>query len=87
EHFILAALLLATVFHALAEASRVDLAFLLAGLKAILFGAFLWSNNTLGISSSLTNAQRDMLNGIPMDIRTIIKKLDLEPPIIRYAVC
>ncbi|KAI0696208.1 hypothetical protein C8T65DRAFT_545061, partial [Cerioporus squamosus] len=87
EHFILATLLLVTVMHALAEAAQVDVAFVLTGVKAILFGAFMWLNSSLGRRPSLTDAQNDMLKAIPSDIRAILKKLDLEPAIIRYAVC
>ncbi|TFK92433.1 hypothetical protein K466DRAFT_468645, partial [Polyporus arcularius HHB13444] len=87
EHFILAALLLAAVLHALAEASQYDMAFVLAGIQAILYGAFVWTNMTSGMPRSLTPAQFEMLNEIPKDIRSILKKLDLEPEIVRHAVC
>ncbi|KAI0752994.1 hypothetical protein C8Q80DRAFT_1097463, partial [Daedaleopsis nitida] len=85
--FILACLIVAIVLHALAEAAHSDVAFLLTGLKAILYGAFMWSNGTLRLPTALTDAQIDMVNAIPSDIRTVLSHLDLEPTITRYAVC
>ncbi|KAI0706041.1 hypothetical protein C8T65DRAFT_577487, partial [Cerioporus squamosus] len=87
EHFVLAAFLLVTVLHAIAEASRVDVAFVLAGIKAVLYGAFVWSNLSSSSSGSLTDLQSDMLRSIPADIRAVLKTLELEPPIIRHALC
>ncbi|TFK78578.1 hypothetical protein K466DRAFT_466594, partial [Polyporus arcularius HHB13444] len=87
EHWLLAALLLVTIIHAIAEASRVDVAFVLAGIKAVLYGAFVLSNLSSGSPGSLTALQSDMLKSIPADIRTALKTLKLEPPIIRHAVC
>lgn len=87
EPFILVALFLAIILHALAEAAHLDVAFLLVALKAMLFGAFMWSNGSLQLPSVLTDLQFDMVNAIPADIRTVISKLDLEPAITRYAIC
>ena len=59
----------------------------MSALKAILYGAFMWTNKAHQSFPSLTPAQFEMVNAIPGDIRTVISRLDLEPDIIRYAVC
>ncbi|TFK79921.1 hypothetical protein K466DRAFT_472481, partial [Polyporus arcularius HHB13444] len=87
QPFIVALLLVVAVSHTLVEAAQIDITFLLAGIKAILCGALLWSNVSLGMAPSLTDAQSELLHSLPADIRSVIKNLQLEPDIIRYAVC
>ena len=87
QPFIVATLILVAVCHTLAEASQIDVTFLMAGIKAILSGALLWGNISSGLPHSLTDVQSELLKTLPYDIRAVLKRLDLEPEIIRYAVC
>ncbi|OJT11998.1 hypothetical protein TRAPUB_11455, partial [Trametes pubescens] len=85
EPFVLAALIMTTILHAVHSVSRVDSNYILATLRVLLFGAFMFCNR--GRGSQLTAAQRLMLQTIPKDVRSALKKLHINPEIIRYACC
>ncbi|RPD53228.1 hypothetical protein L226DRAFT_440630, partial [Lentinus tigrinus ALCF2SS1-7] len=87
EHFVLAILIMTTVFHSLVATSRDHSHYILTTFQAVLFGAFMWCNSQLGYPPRLIPAQTDVLHSIPEDIRATIKKLGLEPKISRYACC
>lgn len=71
----------------MAEAARLDVALLLVGFKAMLYGAFMWCNFEHRLPAPLSLSQASMLSEIPSDIRTVISKLDLEPDIVRHTIC
>ncbi|CDO72139.1 hypothetical protein BN946_scf184962.g82 [Trametes cinnabarina] len=87
QPWLLAALIMASVLHALAAVSRADLQFVLKTLEVVVYGAFAYCNASSGSASSLTAAQSLLLGEIPSDIRTVLSRLDLEPPILEYASC
>ena len=69
--------------HSIASANRLDCEYWLATIRVVLFGAFAFSN----VSRNLTAAQNQVLDSIPLDVRTAIASLGVEPDIIRYASC
>ncbi|KAJ3554676.1 hypothetical protein NM688_g2988 [Phlebia brevispora] len=85
QPFLLVALLLAIVLHALATISRLQISYVLATIKVIIYGAFAY--NSTPSANSLTPAQLNLLNAIPIDIRTALKNLDIEPEYTLYACC
>lgn len=87
QPFLLAALMIAVVLHALAEAARLDVTILLVTMKAVLFGAFTWCNLLHHQPRSLSADQVKILDAIPSDVRTLISTLQLEPDIVCHAVC
>ncbi|KAJ2992382.1 hypothetical protein NUW54_g7948 [Trametes sanguinea] len=87
QPWLLAGLLMASILHSLAAVSRTDLQFVLSALQAMIYGAFVYCNVTSGASTSLTPEQTRLLNEMPSDIRTVLSKLGLDPPVIRYASC
>ncbi|KAI0324603.1 hypothetical protein GY45DRAFT_1262517, partial [Cubamyces sp. BRFM 1775] len=87
QPFILAALLMTIILHSLAAAARLPSRFVLATLQAVLYGAFLFSNVSLGHPRELLPAQSEVLSSLPRDLKTALSALDLVPDIIRYACC
>ncbi|KAI1785655.1 hypothetical protein LXA43DRAFT_855457, partial [Ganoderma leucocontextum] len=89
QPFILAGLLMATVLHSLASVSMPQATYMLATLRAVLFGAFTLSYAipTTSTSSQLNALHKDLLKRIPLDIRTVIDILQLDPDITQYACC
>ncbi len=90
EHFIIAALIMTTILHALAATSRMHCGYILATLQAVLYGAFVWCNTRSTSSTApgtLTPDQAALLSHIPDDVRGAIKDLGLEPDIVRHACC
>ncbi|CDO77460.1 hypothetical protein BN946_scf184881.g3 [Trametes cinnabarina] len=87
EPFILAALVMTMVLHSLATASHLPVQYVLAVLQAVLHGAFIFSNTSLGHPARLLPAQASVLKSIPSDVRTALAALDLAPDILRYACC
>ncbi|TFK79941.1 hypothetical protein K466DRAFT_504743, partial [Polyporus arcularius HHB13444] len=86
--FILAGLLMATIFHSIASLSFPQAAYLLATLRVVLFGAL--TVNVVGRTatrSSLTPAQAALIQDIPLDIRTVMDRLGIEPDVKEYACC
>ncbi len=76
------------VLHSLAEAARLDVTVLLAAMKAVFFGSFMWCNTLHRQPSTLSPEQLKILDSIPRDVRTLFTQLDLEPPdTVRHAVC
>lgn len=85
QPFLIAALFCVTVLHTLATLSRSDSAYLLAVIRVIVFGAFIFEGRSS--HPSLSAAQQEVLRNIPLDIRTVISSLDLEPEYLLYACC
>jgi hypothetical protein len=69
--------------HTLASISRSEAGLILSSFRAAIYGAFLFSN----ASKTLTQAQKILLKEMPLDVRTAIKQLDIEPDITIYACC
>nr|VWO97371.1 SPI-1 type III secretion system export apparatus protein SpaS (Secretory protein (Associated with virulence)) (Virulence-associated secretory protein) [Ganoderma boninense] len=84
--YLLAGLLMATILHTLASVSFPRADYLLATLRVLLFGAFT-ANHAHPIPTSVTATQRSLVDAIPLDIRTAMKDLYLEPEITTYATC
>lgn len=74
-----------TVFlHTIAHVSRSNMGFVLATLKVIFYGCFVYCH----ASSRLSPARIDkILNAVPADIRTVLSELNIEPDFTRYASC
>ncbi|KAI0375839.1 hypothetical protein BV20DRAFT_908569, partial [Pilatotrama ljubarskyi] len=87
EPWLLAGLMMASVLHGLAAASRSDLEFVLAALQAMVYGLFVYCNLSFGRPPTLTESQKALLDSIPADIRTVLSRLDLDPTMTRYACC
>ncbi|KAJ3016340.1 hypothetical protein NUW54_g823 [Trametes sanguinea] len=87
QPWLLAGMLMASVLHSLAAVSRTDLQFVLSALQAMLYGAFVYCNVGARSSSPLTAEQALLLDQLPSDVRTVLSRLGLEPPIIRHATC
>ncbi|KAI0363523.1 hypothetical protein BV20DRAFT_946139, partial [Pilatotrama ljubarskyi] len=83
EPFLLVGLFMASVLHCLAAVSRSDVRFVLASLQAMIYGCFVYCN----ASAHLTPAQHDVVNAVPVDIRTVMSQLELNTDFIRYAAC
>lgn len=84
QPFVTVALIIAVVLHGMAAVARPEVAFVLSGIRAMLFGVFVWCNAP---SRSLSAVQRLLLKCIPRDVRTVLRTLHLEPDIVRYACC
>ncbi|KAI0744427.1 hypothetical protein C8Q76DRAFT_594744, partial [Earliella scabrosa] len=83
--FILAALFMVTVLHTLAGVSRPYTRLILATLKVVLFGMMTWQNP---LARKVLSASQDaLLRRIPVDIRTALSALHLEPQITIHAAC
>ncbi|PIL35041.1 hypothetical protein GSI_02828 [Ganoderma sinense ZZ0214-1] len=81
--FLLAGLLMVTVLHTLSDVARPEAAYALCALKAVIFGLFVWSNTT----NMLFPSQQALVDDTPVDIRTVLARLGVEPQITRYAAC
>ncbi|KAI0370446.1 hypothetical protein BV20DRAFT_944213, partial [Pilatotrama ljubarskyi] len=84
--FILCALMVVSILHTVAAVSRPYVALVLATVKVVMFGAFTAGNTRLG-EAALTAAQAALIRDVPIDVRTAVSKLHLEPNIIKYACC
>lgn len=67
--------------HALAHASRVDADVMLTSIRAIIYAAFVFSG------TELLPSQTAFLERLPIDVRTALRILDLEPDYTLYACC
>ncbi|KAH9846513.1 hypothetical protein C2E23DRAFT_743882, partial [Lenzites betulinus] len=85
EPFVVAALIMTTILHAVHSVNRADSNYVLSTIRVLLFGAFMFCNK--GRRASLTAVQQGVLNTIPKDVRTALKRLNVSPDIIRYACC
>ncbi|KAI0655865.1 hypothetical protein C8Q70DRAFT_922769, partial [Cubamyces menziesii] len=85
EPFILAALIMTTILHTVHAVTRADSNYLLATIRAVLFGVFMFCNK--GRRSSLSSAQEAILQSVPKDVRTALKRLNIDPEIVRHACC
>ncbi|KAI1788016.1 hypothetical protein LXA43DRAFT_895304, partial [Ganoderma leucocontextum] len=85
--FILAALFMVTILHSVASLARPYTQFILQTLRVVLFGALTYETNST--AQAVLSATRDTLLGhVPVDIRTILSSLHLEPTgIVEYAMC
>ncbi|KAI0735939.1 hypothetical protein C8Q76DRAFT_568477, partial [Earliella scabrosa] len=83
--FILVALFLVSVLHTLAGVSRPYTNLILATLQVVLFGTMTWQNP---LAQKMLSASQDaLLRSIPLDIRTALSTLRLEPKVTIYATC
>ncbi|CDO76809.1 hypothetical protein BN946_scf185033.g6 [Trametes cinnabarina] len=88
EPYVAAALIMTTLLHAVASVSRPYSNFVLATLRVLLHGAFVYCNRTSSADpSALSAPQRDIVNTIPKDVRTALKALGIAPDFLRYATC
>ncbi|KAI0646436.1 hypothetical protein C8Q79DRAFT_926401 [Trametes meyenii] len=85
EPFVLAALLMTCLLHAVHSVNRLDSRYVLATLRVVLFGVFMFCNKAR--RSLVSSGQRAVMNSIPTDVRTALKRLHIDPEIIRYACC
>ncbi len=83
-HFLLAGLLMVTLLHTLSAVAFVQAQFIFSTLRVFIFGLLTLSTGV----SRLTSSQRSLLDKIPLDARTALKKLGAQVnDIIQYAVC
>ena len=88
QPFVVAALIMTTLLHAVASVSRPYSNFVLATIRVLLHGAFAYCNRVSSQSSStLTAHQRNILRTVPKDVRTALKALGVAPDIVHYACC
>ncbi|TFK80421.1 hypothetical protein K466DRAFT_474517, partial [Polyporus arcularius HHB13444] len=88
QPFVAAALVMTTLLHAVASVSRPYSNFILAALRVLLHGAFLYCNQTSSPASpALSLRQRDIVKTVPKDVRAALKALGIAPDILRYAAC
>ncbi|KAH9828801.1 uncharacterized protein C8Q71DRAFT_717899, partial [Rhodofomes roseus] len=87
--FLLAALLTVSALHTLSGLSRDAANLVLAALRALLYGAFVACNAASAPRGQhpLTADQHGILDSIPRDVRTVLRTLNLEPEVTRYAAC
>ncbi|KAH9854780.1 hypothetical protein C2E23DRAFT_725463, partial [Lenzites betulinus] len=85
EPFVVAALIMTTILHALHGVSRNDSHYVLATIRVLLYGAFAFCRTPS--SAPMTEAQQAVLASVPKDVRTALKRLHIEPEILRYACC
>ncbi|KAI0654536.1 hypothetical protein C8Q70DRAFT_880098, partial [Cubamyces menziesii] len=83
EPFVLAALIMVSMLHAIHSVTRADSNYVLATIRAVLFGAFMFCNQ--GRRSTLTSRQETLLRTVPKDVRTALKRLHIDPEIVRHA--
>ncbi|THH23034.1 hypothetical protein EUX98_g8143 [Antrodiella citrinella] len=85
--FVLALLVMIAIVHSLGPVSRVHAHYILVTVKACLFGAFMYTNKAFG-RNGLTDAQKILLDEMPVDVRTALQKLpNVEPCVVTYACC
>lgn len=86
SHFVTAALFAVSIAHTIAGISRGYLHFFLVTIRVLLFGAF--SVNVHPVANATFSIAQDvMMNAFKTDIRTILRRLSLEPDIVLYASC
>lgn len=73
-----------TILHAVHSVNRADSHYVLTTIRVLLFGAFTFCNTG---RRRLTIAQQAVLDSIPKDVRTALKRLDIDPEFTRYACC
>ncbi|KAI0653767.1 hypothetical protein C8Q70DRAFT_876659, partial [Cubamyces menziesii] len=85
EPFVLAGFIMTCMLHAIHAVNHLDSHYILATLRVVLFGAFMFCNQSR--RSSLSPAQQAVMQSIPTDVRTALKKLGINPEIVHYACC
>lgn len=85
EPLLLSSLLLVVIMHGLAASSQPHIRFLLASLRVIIYAAFIFVNGNS--RAELTPEQLHLLANFPQDVRSIIRRLELEPDHTLYACC
>ncbi|KAJ8457610.1 hypothetical protein ONZ51_g11431 [Trametes cubensis] len=85
EPFVLAALIMTCMLHAVHSVNHLDSHYVLATLRVLLFGAFMFCNKAR--QSSITPSQQAILQSMPVDVRTVLKRLGIDPDFVRYACC
>ncbi|OJT15383.1 hypothetical protein TRAPUB_8050 [Trametes pubescens] len=85
QPFVLAALIMVTILHAVHGVNRVDSHYILTTIRVLLFGALAYCGMAGGTAP--TEAQVILLKTVPKDVRTALKRLNIDPEIIRFACC
>ncbi|KAI0648741.1 hypothetical protein C8Q79DRAFT_876325, partial [Trametes meyenii] len=83
EPFLLAGLLMVTVLHTFSGVAFPAAQYVLATLKAVIFGAVTFNR----IQAASTRMAQELIGNVPADLRTIIDMLQLGPDIVQYACC
>lgn len=81
QPYILAALTMVTVLHAMAAVSRPVVGYVLSTMKVILIGVM------IAQKVAATKVQEYLKDKIPKDVRTAMKLLGLVPDIVTYGCC
>ncbi|KAI1784021.1 hypothetical protein LXA43DRAFT_872344, partial [Ganoderma leucocontextum] len=87
QPFVVAALVLTVVLHALAGTARGRVSYVLATVQVLIYGAFAFCSPSPIHSFRTTAGQDELLNTIPRDVRFAISTLGLEPDVVAYACC
>ncbi|KAI1790682.1 hypothetical protein LXA43DRAFT_890624, partial [Ganoderma leucocontextum] len=83
QPFLIAALMMVVILHAMAGVARPYIAFTLATIRAVVLGAIY----TVQGPSGLTSARRTLLKQLPDDVRAAASTLNLNTPFISFASC
>ncbi|KAH9938783.1 uncharacterized protein BXZ73DRAFT_4528, partial [Epithele typhae] len=83
QPFIAAALVMATILHAIASVSQTQMTFILAVVRVVLSGALMFP----GSANTLTPEQEELVKTVPTDVRAAFKLLNIGPDYVRYACC
>ncbi|CDO75322.1 hypothetical protein BN946_scf184517.g5 [Trametes cinnabarina] len=89
QPFLMAGLVMVTVLHTFAGVSFPAAQYVLATVKVLLLGAFTLEMFDLPGSPTplLSPAQQAALRGVPLDLRTVLDLLQVNPNIVSYACC
>ncbi|RPD67641.1 hypothetical protein L226DRAFT_446345, partial [Lentinus tigrinus ALCF2SS1-7] len=83
EPFIIAALTMVSVAHAMAGVSRPIAGYILSTLQVVLVGAMFLVQQR----STATPRQKMLMNILPRDVRASMKLLGVVPDIVSYGCC
>lgn len=87
QPFVVAALIMTVVLHALGGTARDRVHYVLATIHVLIYGSFAFTRSS-GDPPFRTNIdQARVLEHIPYDIRSAISTLGLEPDLLQYACC
>ena len=81
--FLAAALIMVMILHAMAAVAHPYVAFTLATIRMVIFGAICTVQGTSG----LTQAQLNLLRKVPDDVRTVASILQLDTLFVSFASC
>ena len=83
---LLAILFLVSVLHTLSSISDSVITLILATFKVVIYGTFVACSAT-GANPSHSRILQDMLDGVPLDVRTVLSRIAIEPEYELYACC